>query len=128
MVFNAQAAIPRRYRCIGSNGLTSTDVRCHICSAAIKVTALLTLPAAWTGCSQLLAASVLCRAARRPGIAKSRADSTRYSERDVAVLCHLARSFLKMSKHPTLDHSTPKNILPKWVTASHLGIQVILQK
>lgn len=57
MLFNAQAPIPRRYRCIGSNGRISTDVRCHICSAAVKVTALLTLPAA--------AAAVLCRAARQ---------------------------------------------------------------
>ena len=47
-----------------SNGRISTSVRCYIRSAAVKITALLTLPAAGISVSPRLAADVLCRAAR----------------------------------------------------------------
>jgi hypothetical protein len=53
---------------------------------------------------------VLCPAARCRGIANSRAVAvatsgsiTRCSEREVAVLCHLVRTSLKMSKQSTSD-------------------------
>jgi hypothetical protein len=108
----------------------STRLRCCIRSAAVKFTALLTLPAAETssywqrlGCAALLLEShceqsrcfherlyhgwVVPRCYLR-GNASSRAVSTRVSitrcsEREVAVLSHLVRAFLRMSKHSPLD-------------------------
>ena len=76
-------------------------------SAAVKVTALLTLPAAVTNVSARMAAAVLCRAARWEALLNSRAVSTsgritRCSERQVAVFYHPFRAFLRMSKQSTL--------------------------
>jgi len=67
--------------------------------------AILTLPAARTSIVSLLGEAVLCPAARCRGIANSpvlavatSGSITRCSEREVAVLCHLVRTSLQMSK------------------------------
>jgi hypothetical protein len=82
-------------------------VRCYIRSAAVKVVALLALPAAVTSVSPRLEAAVLCLRYGVTGIYNCHAVSTNgsisaCSERDVAVSCHLVQTFLKMSKQSFL--------------------------
>ena len=72
--------------------------------------AIIALPAARTSVVSLLGEAVICPAARWRGIANNRAlavatsgSITRCSEREVAVLCHLLWTSLKVSKQSTSD-------------------------
>jgi len=87
---------------------TYPDVSCHSRNAAVKVTALLTLRWRRPGVSPWLSEAVLCRSAKWEAAWTVATFATcccdaRCSERDVAVLCYLIRTFLWMSKQSTFD-------------------------
>jgi len=89
------------------SGLVQTDV---FPRTAAESATILTLPAPRTSVVPLLWEAVLCPAARWRVIANSRAIAVatsgsirRCSEHEVAVLRHLVRTSLKMSKQSTSD-------------------------
>jgi hypothetical protein len=94
--------------CIGSNGPIFTSVRRYFRSDAVKVIAMLTLPASGTSVSPQQAAAVLCRAAgweAQSRVVSTSGSITRCSSGEL-LCCHTAQNFLKCRDNRPWSHST----------------------